>query len=89
MPHSRHNLYNLHIHIDAIQAVGGRLAGARPGQVAGVQATPDRPTHLGAGQAGSHRPEEEFVIVERVHNGTGGRQMGWAYPGGCNKTIKS
>ena len=44
-----------------------------PREVAGVQTTAHRLTHFVAGQAGSHGPEEEFVIVKRVHGLTGGR----------------
>jgi hypothetical protein len=41
--------------------------------IAGTRATADSLAHLGAGQAGPHGPEEEFVIVERIHGITGGR----------------
>ena len=71
--------------LQAVLAVGGRLVGARPGQVAGVQATPDRMAHLGAGQAGPHGPEEEFVIVVGVHSVTGGTVTSWGHSGTCEK----
>ena len=62
--------------LQAALAVGGRLVGARPGQVAGIQATADRLAHFVARQAGPHGPEEEFVIVEWVH-GVTGRETSW------------
>jgi hypothetical protein len=34
--------------------------------------------HFVAGQAGAHGPQEEFVIVERVHAITGERIARWA-----------
>ena len=69
------------MHIDTIQTLSSGLVG--------VQAAPGALAHLGTGQAGLHGLEEEFVIVERVHVVTGGREIGWAYPGGSNKTTNS
>jgi hypothetical protein len=53
--------------IEAILALGISLRGALPGDAVSVQATSHRLAHFAARQAGTHGPEEEFVIVERVH----------------------
>jgi hypothetical protein len=59
--------------IEALLALGLRLVGALPGDMPGVQALTAALAHFAAGQAGPHGPEEEFVIVERVHGITGER----------------
>jgi len=57
---------------DVLQMVEADLPEPRAGEVrVKVLAAPDRLAHLGAGQAGPHGPEEEFVIVER------GRSITW------------
>jgi hypothetical protein len=57
----------------ALLALGIRLVGALPGDAPGVQAAAHRLAHLVAGEAGTHGPEEEFVIIEWVHSKTVGR----------------
>ena len=47
----------------------------------GIQAAPDSLAHLGKGEAGPRGPELEFVIVERVHDITGGSVASWGNKG--------
>jgi hypothetical protein len=63
-------------------SVGGELpfglVSSWPGDTPGVEARADGLAHFVAGQAGAHGPQEEFVIVERVHAITGERIARWA-----------